>query len=205
MRLARAFAQFRMTMRGSLLLALSFALAACAAAPVPDDLQQWLQDAPPESAARLTLRDGAVAAAAVAIDPRNLPATVRTALEAVAPAGKMTFCGREWSSRGDGYRIDKDYTDQPEPHTRSLLLAANGQVLERSHSVGIADVPQHILATALQTGPRIDVAHIVSGPEHEEYWLVIVRDRSDRSYRLHIGLEGQELSRSRTSPSRIEY
>jgi hypothetical protein len=181
------------------------AFAACAGTAGPDPLHEWLDAAPPGQTSRLWLRDDRVIAAAAPIDPHDLPPAARTTIEAVVPGGLLEFLGREWGERGFGYRIEKRYPDEAVPHVRTLLVAADGRVLERAHSIPISDAPQHVLATALNVGPTVDEVRIVSGPNREEHWSLTVRDRDGRTFVVEVEPDGQLRSTHRRTSSRIDY
>lgn len=174
------------------------ALAACAAGPaLPPQLGRLLAEAPADATPRLVLAGDRLVGAAVPLGPHSLPPPVRTMVDAVAPGGETTFVGREWGVRGDGYRVEKHYRDTAPPHTRSVLVAGDGAVLERWHTVPLPEVPQPVLATALRSGPTITEARIVSGREREEHWLLVVRDRTGQAFLVRIGLDGALLGRHR--------
>lgn len=197
----------RCPQRVSVLFTSLLACGACSTAgPVPGDtLTELLAAAPAEMPARLWLDGGRIVGAALPVGPGELPADVRRMVDAVAPGGERVFQGREWGWRGEGYRIEVRYPDGDTPgHRRSLLVTADGAVLERSHTVGIADVPQHVLASAMQIASRIDEARIVSGPEHEEYWSLGVHDRAGREFVVELTLDGRVLRSRRSMAARIQ-
>lgn len=168
-------------------------LTACASHPAPG-VRERLADALPDAPVRLVLAGAEVVGIATSIDESALPALARTTVTAIAPDGRLSFCGREQGERGRGYRVEKDY-DEPFPHRRSALVTSDGAVLERWHTLPLARVPEHVLATALSAGPFVDSAAIVSGPEREEYWRVLVRDRDGRVHVCRIALDGDLLQR----------
>ncbi len=186
------------------LLAVTLALGACAAAR--DDrarLLALLPDAPPGTPARLSLAGDRIVAASAPIVASMLPPAVRTVFDAIAPGGTPTLLAREWNERGDGYRLE---TRHPElgGAVRSVFATADGDVLERWHTVPVPDVPQQVLATALRTGPTIDEARIVSGAEREEHWAFVVRDRVGRTFVVDVGLDGAPRGRRRQLTARVE-
>ena len=181
------------------------ALAACATdARLPADLAARFAEAPADASGRLWLEGDRIAAAAIAVGPGALPPAVRTTIDAVAPRGELVFQGREWSSRGEGFRIEKRYRENGNEHTRSVLVADDGRVLERSHSVPIAEVPQDVLAVALQRGHQVDEARIVSGAEREEHWSCTVTNRMGWSFVVDIGLDRALLRTRRRVQVRLE-
>ena len=181
------------------------ALAACStAAPVPESLQTLLGETPDGYPARLSIGGNRIVAAAVAVGNASLPKAARTAIEAIAPQGELLFVGREWGPRGAGFRVEKRYREGAKEHVRSVLVDADGRVLEREHSVAIAEVPQHVLVAAMRVGPMIDEARIVSGPAREEYWSVSVRDRLGRTFVAHVSLDGSLLDSVRRVSARVD-
>jgi hypothetical protein len=169
---------------------------------VAPELSRLLADAPSDVPARLWLAGDRIVAAAAPLGPGVMPPAVRTTVDAIAPGGALVFAGREWGPRGDGFRVDKRYAEPD--HQRSVLVALDGAVLERAHTVPLPDVPQHVLATALRTGPHVDEAWIVSGPETEEHWTFVVRDRGGRTFAVRVGLAGEPRGRLRRTSARVD-
>jgi len=196
-------------MRGPLLHTPFAFLLACSACSttgaVPADLGELLAAAPADTPARLWLVDGRVVGAAVPVGPGVLPGDARRMADAVLPDGELVFQGREWGPRGAGFRVEKRYRggDGPE-HGRSVLVTADGRVLERDHTVPIPDVPQHVLAGAMQVGGTVDEARIVSGSEREEYWTVQVQDRSGRVFVVEVALDGHLRRSQRRVQARVD-
>lgn len=176
------------------------ALVGCAAPGAATDL---LDDAEPNQVVRLGLRGDRVISTAVPIDYRTIPLLARTTCDAIAPDGELEFCGREQGPRGEGFRIEKGY-QEPFPHTRSALVDEHGTVMERSHTLPIATVPQHILAAALAGGTTIDSVAIVSGPVAEEFFRIVTRDRRGRQFVVTVDLEGRQLGKLRRNQSRVD-
>ena len=180
-------------------------LAACStAAPVPDSLQTLLGESPDGNSARLSIGGNRITAAAVAVGNASLPKAARKSIDAIAPEGELLFAGREWGPRGAGFRVEKRYREGAKEHVRSVLVDADGRVLERAHSVPIAEVPQHVLVAAMLVGATIDEARIVSGPEREEYWSVSVRDRLGRTFVARVSLDGSLLDSVRRVSARVD-
>jgi hypothetical protein len=176
--------------------ALAAALSGCAGAgPGPGPALELFADAPGEGAVRLELAGAALAAAAVPIGEDLLPPTVRTTIEAIAPGGALTFLGFESGPRGVGYRAEKRYAESAQ--SRSALVAADGKVLERWHSVPVRDVPTDVLRAIADLGATVDEARIVSGPVREERWTFLVRDRLQRRRVVDVSLRGEALAQRR--------
>lgn len=167
-------------------------------------LRQLLAEAPNDSPPRLLLDGDRIDAVAVPLGPGALPPAVRTTFDAIAPGGTTRFVGRESSRRGDGYRVEKAYESSGTASARSVLCTANGEVLERWHSVPIADVPQAAAAAALRVAPVIDEARIVSGPTSEELWSFTLHDRIGWTFVVEVALDGRLLRRARQLAARVE-
>jgi len=176
------------------------ALAACSTPPVATG---WLAEAEPNQIARMTLSGDQIVSLAVPVDLRSLPAAVHATCDTIAPPGRELFCGREQGPRGSGYRVERAYSE-PFEHQRSLLVNFDGEVLERSHTLPLGKVPQHVLAVALNNATTITSAEIVSGPVREEYWRLVAKDRRGRASLIIVDLEGNELSRFRRNQSRVD-
>lgn len=188
------------------LLPFALACAACSTAGgAPRDLADVLAAAPADAPVRLRLDGDRVTGVAVAGGPGLLTAAAKLSLEAVAPRGELRFAGREWGPRGEGVRVEKRYRGEDTvEHDRSVLLADDGTVLERDHTVPIPDVPQHVLAAALRVGTTIDEARIVSGREREEFWRLSVRDRGGREFVVTVALDGRPLGCERRLAARVD-
>ena len=169
---------------------------------MPSTLAADLAESPPEATTRLWLAGDQLVAVAIPLGPGWLTPAVRTTLQAVAPDGETTFTAREHGPRGTGIRVEKQY--QEPLHDRSVLIAEDGAVLERAHTMPVPGVPENVLATALRTGPKVLTAWIVSGATREEYWDITVLDRDGQTIVVRIGLDGRELARSRRGNARID-
>lgn len=176
----------------------ALALGACSSVGgVEPDFARLFAEAPEDMPARLWLDGDTMVAAAVAIGPGALPQDVRTTIEAVAPRGELLFQGREHGPRGRGFRIEKRYRDGTREHLRSALIAGDGRVLERSHTLAIEDAPQQVLGTALRVAPHVEQVWIVSGPEREELYRCILRDRLGHTLVVDVDLSGRLLRTAR--------
>ena len=128
---------------------------------------------------------------------------MRKSLAATAPEGELEFCAEEWGPRGEGFRFEKRYRE-PTEHVRSVLIAADGRVLERWHTLPVAEVPHHVLATALRHGHRVRSTAIVSGAEREEHWQIVVTDRTGRTFAVRVDLDGAMMQVRRRSRSVVD-
>lgn len=172
----------------------------CAAPTVPTGP---LADAEPNQTPRIGLAGDRVVSLAVPIDIRSLPGRARTSIDAIAPEGRLVFCASERGPRGAGFRVERAY-EKPFEHVRSILATAAGEVLERSHTVPLTKVPQHVLAAALTPSSLVESAEIVSGPEREEFWRIVTKDRRGRVFVVRVGLDGTHLSVMRRNQSRVD-
>lgn len=191
--------------RSLLRLAATAILTACAShSHLPPDLADRLATTPEEQSARLRIDAAGIAVLALPIRAVELPPAARTGVEAVAPQGTVTFIGREWHAHGTGFRVDKRYEVEGTEHTRSVLVDAAGQVLERIHSVPIAEVPEAVLATAARFGPAVERIEIVAGARHEDHWRCLVADRSGRHFVVRTDLQGNLLDCRRRLPAQLD-
>lgn len=174
--------------------ALALLLGACAVPTLPAGFADALAEAPTGVPARIWLEGGRVVATAAPLGPGGLPAAARTAAETIAPAGDLLFAGAEEGPAGSGFRVDKRYVDGASVLHRSVLVTPAGDVLERSHSVELADVPFEVLETAMRTGRDVTRCDIVSGPHKERGWRAFVRDGGGREFVVSIALDGQRVA-----------
>lgn len=183
---------------------LLFAMAACAGAEViAPTASQVIAESSDDAPARLTISGDEVVAIASPIDVRALPASVRLACDAVAPGGTMIFCAKERNARGRGYRVEKRFV-QPAPHDRSLFVTVDGDVLEQRRTLPISEAPQPVLAAALKHGSFVERIEIVAGPDHDEHWQVVIRDRDSRQYAVTVELNGQLRNVRRRLVGRVD-
>ncbi len=170
---------------------------ACAGPGLPDGFAAAAAQAPEAMPARLVFANDQIIAAAAGLGTGGLPAAVRAAVAGIAPDGELLFQGREWGPAGSGFRIDKRYLDGAEESFRSMLVGADGAVLERSHSVPIAKVPPAILTTALAIGRDLRRCEIVADGAREIGWRITLVDGDGRTMVVATGLDGVLRTRHR--------
>lgn len=170
------------------LLAISV-LSGCATGGLPSGFAAALAAAPTSPPARLHLVGEAIVGAAVPAGPGALPRPVRVAADGIAPGGETVFAGREWGPAGDGFRIEKLYREGADEAFRSVLLDASGDVLERTHSVPLPDVPTAVLATALRVGREVTRCEIVADGSRETGWRATVHNGAGWTFVVAIGLD----------------
>lgn len=175
---------------------------ACVGTATPPPASRMLSRAGGTGEVRITVDGDRVTTIATPIDEHALPGPTRRTVEALAPDGRTLFCGEERGPRGFGYRVEKGY-DDPD-HTRSVLVDAAGNVLERWHSLDLREVPQHVLAPALQQGKEIQRACIVSDGLQERSWLVEVRHRRGDRFLVEVALDGQLMRVRRRLQGRVD-
>lgn len=163
-------------------------------AGLPAPFHGLAAEAPQGTAVRIVTDRDELVGVAVPVGPGGLPAHVRMRVDAIQPGGDAVFEGREWGPRGDGFRVDKRYREGSEEHWRSVLVSAQGEVLERSHSLPLPEVPQAVLLSAMRDGRR-DVTRIdiVSGGFREELYRLWTVDRIGREYVVECDLDGDLL------------
>ena len=174
------------------------ALTGCSASPrLPAEAIQYLRSSPAHAPVHLHLSGAEILSANAATLAPSLPPAVRAAVDAVLPQGAEILRCREWGPRGAGYRIEKRYDIDGVDHFRTALIAADGKVLERAHSVPIDKVPERVLLTAGQFGTHVSRIMIVSGPKREEYWQCTVANRGDQTFVVITELDGELRSTAR--------
>ncbi len=89
-------------------------------------------------------------------------------------------------------------------HVRAALIAADGTILERAHSVPRGKGPKPVWLAAPDVGRDVQLAMIVSGPEREELWQCMVGDRIGRSYIVRIDLDGELLEVRRRVDAQVD-
>ena len=187
------------------------ALTGACAAPHPGlDFAATLASAPAGPACRLVLRDGRIVRCATPIPEEAIPAAaLRTSEEYVQPGGQLVFAGREWATDGTdgGYRLIKHYHngDGAAPTRRSVLVAADGTVLERTHEIPPADGPARALEAVRALGiGRPTSLEVVQGrpdtPDRYRYELV---DEQDRRFVVVCSAAGDVLERGRLTASEV--
>lgn len=176
-----------------LLLLLALPWPACATAGLPRGFAKALAESPLDAPARLWLDGERVAGGAVALGPGGLPRPVRVAADGIAPGGETVFSGREWGPAGTGFRIEKRYLEGATESFRSVLLTADGAVLERAHSVPLHEVPAAVLMTAMAVGRDVLRCDIVADAARERSWSAYVRNAIGWTFVVAIGLDGSLL------------
>ncbi|MBM3973181.1 MAG: hypothetical protein FJ301_03670 [Planctomycetes bacterium] len=161
-----------------------------------------LIESPGDGAARLELIGDRVVVAAVPVGEGLLPPAARTAIEAIAPGGAVTFAGFESGPHGSGWRVEKRYAESAQ--SRSALVTPDGGVLERWHTVSVREVPTDALRAVTDLGATIDEARIVSGPGGEERWTFLVRDRMQRRRIVDVSLRGELLTQRRRLDATVD-
>ncbi len=168
------------------------------------DLSRWLAETPEAMPARLWLSGDRIVRAAASLGPGAIPQAARTAIDTIAPSGTLLFQGREWGPGIDGFRVEKHYTDTDPEHSRSVLVTPEGRVLERAHTVPVAQVPRDVLDTALRAAPLVEQAWIVSDEAQQRFWLCELRSRIGHLLVLEIDLDGRLVGVSRRITTRVD-
>jgi hypothetical protein len=179
-------------------------LAGCATTGLPAGFAAAATEAPEDTPVRLVLTGDAVTGAAVPLGPGGLPAPVRTTVESVIPGGSVAFSGREWGAHGDGYRIEKRYREAAGESFRSILVDAQGQILERTHSVAMAKVPPVIARMAMTVGRDLRRCDIVSDATRETAWRAIVGDGLGHTHIVTLDLSGNIQDAHRVVQTQVE-
>ena len=148
---------------------------ACTAAPgLPPDFTTDLARGEP-GAGRIEVRDSRIEAVSAPITEADLPHRVAIAVQAIQPGGATLEVSRVWRGDLEAFSITTRYGEGAAAQLRSALLSADGEVIERTHQLPIAEVAAaaHQAVAALGLG-RIVVAEVVQtepGAEHYRVWL----------------------------------
>jgi hypothetical protein len=177
--------------------ALAFAFLGCVGSGLPSGFAEAAATAPQDTPARLFLRGDAIDGAAAGIGPGGLPAPVRATIEAVTPGGETVFLGREWGPHGEAFRIEKRYVEGQGESFRSALVAEDGGVLERSHTLPTVKVPAVVLGAAMPFGRDIRRCEIVSDATTERFWRIRCVDGGGRTFVATVSLDGSLLDSRR--------
>ena len=105
------------------------------------------------------------------------------------PGGETLFAGREWGANVDGYRFDKRFGNL----RRSVLVDADGNVLERSHEIPVGDAPPLGSNAASVYGSirRVEVLHGRRGAA--ELFRFTVRDSTGKNRYVFTSERGSIL------------
>ena len=104
---------------------------------------------------------------------------------------------------GSGYRIEKHYPEEASGKWRSVLVAPGGRILESTHSLPMAAVPQAVLMAAAddlrRDLDRIDVVHVNA----EEFFRIRARDTIGREYLVVCAADGTGVQVSRILQTQV--
>lgn len=175
----------------------TIALGACRSGGLPPGFAEAAATAPEDTPARLWLRGDRVVGAAAGIGPGAVPQAAKAAMDAVAAGGELTFLGREWGQRGESFRVEKRYADGGAETFRSALVTAEGEVVERSHTVPISKVPPVVLGAAMRFGRDLRRCDIVSDALAEREWRIHCVDGGGRRFLVVVDLEGSLIAANR--------
>lgn len=193
-----------MRRRRSLLLPPLCALfVACAGPGRAPALSAWLSEAPEAEPARLWLVDDQVVRAIVPLGPGAVPQAARDRVEQAAPGGTVAFHGREWGPFGSGFRIDKHYDDHQVALQRTVLVSADGRLLDFGQAVPLTQVPRAVLDAALAIGRDVQVCWLFAEPGRDPRWECTVQDRIGRTHVVTIDVDGRVRSTSREVGARL--
>lgn len=179
-------------------------LGACHSGGFPLGFAEAAATAPEEAPARIWLQGDRIVGAAAAIGPGALPQPARAAMDAVALGGEQTFLGREWGARGEHYRVEKRYQEGGAESYRSALVTADGDVVERSHTVPVGKVPPVVLGAAMKFGRDLRRCDIVCDAVAEREWRIHCVDGGGRTFVVSVGLDGSPLGASRVVEATLQ-
>lgn len=133
---------------------------------------------PADQPCHLAFTNGELARYGAPVEHDAIPAAARrTADDFVQPGGTLVWSGREWGPQGSGYRVVKVYGEGDEERRRSILVSADGEVLQRRHEIAPDEGPAADLETLSGLGLgvvlRLDVVQGRMGsPDQYRYLLL---------------------------------
>ncbi len=165
---------------------------------LPAEFAEIALEAPQAQPPRIALGGGEVHSVSAPLGPGGVPADVRRAAEAIVPGGTTTRQDREWGPLGSGYRIEKHYPEEASGQWRSVLVDPGGRILERTHSLPMAVVPQAVLMAAAGDLRRdLDRIDVVQNINDEEFFRIRARDTIGREYLVVCAVDGTRVQVSR--------
>ncbi|MHC5065833.1 MAG: hypothetical protein ACYTG5_17860, partial [Planctomycetota bacterium] len=155
-------------------------LGACTLPPaIPGEVIRDLLDAPQNGAVRVLIQDGEAVQWIVSLDPRTLPESVRRASEAVLQEGEFRFIGRFHGASEPAFFLEKTYPDQSADHVRKAIIADDGRILLRSHSLALSEVPV-AARKQIEARGRLESLEFIQDDERSFYRAVFQDSREHR-------------------------
>jgi len=126
----------------------------------------------------------------------DLPDAVAFSVEAIQPGGTTTAVERVWRDGEAGFLVTKSYDVGDASHSRSVWLREDGEVIERTHEIGIDEAHEAAVAAvdALGEGSVAMVEVVQRGPDGERYRFRITRPDGTRSV-VECSLAGTDVRR----------
>lgn len=128
---------------------------------------------PPGETPRLFLDASTALRWVIPIEQADLPPTVSRTARAVQQGGELRFVGKVYGGPEDSYLIETAYPDIAADHLRRLIVAADGRVILRSHSLPRADLPGQLLAEITSMG-ELETLEFVEGEGPSYYRATII-------------------------------
>jgi len=170
---------------------LLLATAACSAPrAIPSEIVTALADTPSSGGIRILLEDKKFAQWIIAVEPNSLPAPVQRSAEAVLQGGELSFVGQVHGGPEEAYLLEKRYPQLAEQHMRKAIIAADGQVILRSHSIPRRELPREVGA-ALQAKGDLETLEFIEAANESYYRAVFLGDRGQRQA-LELDVRGEE-------------
>lgn len=162
-------------------------MGSCAASPFNQtQLLEALDALSPEQNPRLFLAADQAPYWVIPIAYSDLPTIVSRTARAVQPGGELRFTGKVYGGPEDAYLIETVYAEIADDHLRRMIIASDGRVLLRSHSLPKSDLPEELAARIAAKG-KLETLEFVAG-DGPSYYRVTILDadgaRRVRSYTL---------------------
>lgn len=131
------------------------------------------QRAPASALAAVELVGGELTRGQVDVAEADVPAEVLRIESTIQPGGERTVLARAFGPTGDGFRFVRRYPRDAACPERSVLLAADGTVLERSHALPVNEAPAAVLErSASVAAGQVTRIHVVQGQPGEEWYRI---------------------------------
>jgi len=164
---------------------LLLAAASCTAPPSsPAAFLATLDELPTGQVPRLYLTAGEPPRWALPMPYDEFPSSVGRTVETVLQDGELRFAGRVYGGPEDAYLVEKLYPVLGSHHLRRALVASDGRVLLRSHTLPIAEAPDPV-AKRISARGELESLEFVEGRASSYYRAIILEAGALRRVRAY--------------------
>ena len=126
----------------------------------------------------------------IAIDLDSVPVPVRRAAEAVLQGGELFFVGQVHGGSEEAFFMEKRYPELVEAHARKAIIAKDGRIVLRSHSILQRDLPEEV-STAIRRRGDLESLEFIEGDDDSYYRAVFLDDQGLRQA-IELDIGGKE-------------